>query len=231
MKKYIILVVYLIYFFAEFKADEIAKDILEKKGSKVSERNIKVKNLDIQFIKQRVVLNNLSVKSVNQFPGNFVTIRRIELTVDAQSFFKKRIEVKNIHLDGIKVYYQAIKDKNEVIDNLVIAEPKSKTKTKKVKNTNKKETEKKKFDKDFVIKNLMITNATVRSDYLKKKRKNELTDMEFFNVSNLKGSNHYNAVISKIAANAVFNVTDNFFMNIIKKGFESKMRNMLNKEL
>ena len=55
--------------------------------------------------------------------------------------------------------------------------------------------------------------------------------MEFFNVSNLKGSNHYNAVISKIAANAVFNVTDNFFMNIIKKGFESKMRNMLNKEL
>ena len=56
MRFFIILITLIVggvYFFAEFKADDIAKNIIENEATKAAEREVKIDNLKIDFLKNK----------------------------------------------------------------------------------------------------------------------------------------------------------------------------------
>ena len=82
MRFFIILITLIVggvYFFAEFKADDIAKNIIESEATKAAEREVKIDNLKIDFLKEQVTLKNITIKNNDGFPGDLLKIKDVKI--------------------------------------------------------------------------------------------------------------------------------------------------------
>ena len=78
-------------------------------------------------------------------------------------------------------------------------------------------------DKKLIVEN---SNANVISKELKINTKTKLSNMEFSNVGNSKGANHFKDVFAMILTNVMSKVQNDILTQKIRQKFENKLKNL-----
>jgi hypothetical protein len=238
MRFFIILITLIvggIYFFAEFKADDIAKNIIENEATKAAEREVKIDNLKIDFLKEQVTLKNITIKNNDGFPGDLLKIKDVKIITNLKSVISDTVEIKLVDLNGINFQYKVLIRNGQILDNLsLINQALKQERSGQGKNSkNDKIYPTKEKDKNFLIKKLVFKNAyaQVISEDLKINTNTRLSNMEFLNVGNTKNANHFKDVVAMILTNVVSKVQNDVLKQKIKQKFESKLKDILNKNI
>ena len=238
MRFFIILITLIvggIYFFAEFKADEIAKNIIESEATKAAEREVKIDNLKIDFLKEQVTLKNITIKNNDGFPGDLLKIKDVKIITNLKSVISDTVEIKLVDLNGINFQYKVLIRNGQIVDNLSLINQalKQERSGQGKSSKNDKIYPAKEKDKNFLIKKLVFKNAyaQVISEDLKINTNTRLSDMEFLNVGNTKNANHFKDVVAMILTNVVSKVQNDVLKQKIKQKFESKLKDILNKNI
>lgn len=238
MRFFIILITLIvggIYFFAEFKADDIAKNIIENEATKAAEREVKIDNLKIDFLKEQVTLKNIIIKNNDGFPGNLLKIKDVKIITNLKSVMSDTVEIKLVDLNGINFQYKVLIRNGQIVDNLSLINQalKQERSGQGKSSKNDKIYPAKEKDKNFLIKKLVFKNAyaQVISEDLKINTNTRLSDMEFLNVGNTKNANHFKDVVAMILTNVVSKVQNDVLKQKIKQKFESKLKDILNKNI
>ena len=238
MRFFIILITLIVggvYFFAEFKADDIAKNIIENEATKAAEREVKIDNLKIDFLKEQVTLKNITIKNNDGFPGNLLKIKDVKIITNLKSVISDTVEIKLVDLNSINFQYKVLIRNGQIVDNLSLINQALKQERsgqgKSSKNDKIYPTKEK--DKNFLIKKLVFKNAyaQVISEDLKINTNTRLSNMEFLNVGNTKNANHFKDVVAMILTNVVSKVQNDVLKQKIKQKFESKLKDILNKNI
>lgn len=238
MRFFIILITLIvggIYFFAEFKADEIAKNIIESEATKAAEREVKIDNLKIDFLKEQVTLKNITIKNNDGFPGDLLKIKDVKIITNLKSVISDTVEIKLVDLNGINFQYKVLIRNGQIVDNLSLINQalKQERSGQGKSSKNDKIYPAKEKDKNFLIKKLVFKNAyaQVISEDLKINTNTRLSNMEFLNVGNTKNANHFKDVVAMILTNIVSKVQNDVLKQKIKQKFESKLKDILNKNI
>ena len=238
MRFFIILITLIvggIYFFAEFKADNIAKNIIENEATKAAEREVKIDNLKIDFLKEQVTLKNITIKNNDGFPGDLLKIKDIKIITNLKSIISDTVEIKLVDLNGINFQYKVLIRNGQIVDNLSLINQalKQERSGQGKSSKNDKIYPAKEKDKNFLIKKLVFKNAyaQVISEDLKINTNTRLSNMEFLNVGNTKNANHFKDVVAMILTNVVSKVQNDVLKQKIKQKFESKLKDILNKNI
>ena len=226
------------YIFSEFFADKIAKNILEKELSLVTERKVKIQNLKINFLNESAVINDITVANNNNFPGNLIKLDQINIDINLKSLLDETVEIKSVNVKGLNFEYIVLTKNGKIIDNLSLINQaiKKNNITANLNNKNKepkKEYPKKKDDKNFIIKKLNISNSNVKviSQDLDIDTQTKLSDMEFLNVGNSKDANHFKDVFAMILTNVISKVQNDVLTQKIKQKFEKKLKDIINEKI
>ena len=238
MRFFIILITLIVggvYFFAEFKADDIAKNIIESEATKAAEREVKIDNLKIDFLKEQVTLKNITIKNNDGFPGDLLKIKDIKIITNLKSVISDTVEIKLVDLNGINFQYKVLIRNGQIVDNLSLINQalKQERSGQGKSSKNDKIYPAKEKDKNFLIKKLVFKNAyaQVISEDLKINTNTRLSNMEFLNVGNTKNANHFKDVVAMILTNVVSKVQNDVLKQKIKQKFESKLKDILNKNI
>ena len=238
MRFFIILITLIVggaYFFAEFKADDIAKNIIESEATKAAEREVKIDNLKIDFLKEQVTLKNITIKNNDGFPGDLLKIKDIKIITNLKSIISDTVEIKLVDLNGINFQYKVLIRNGQIVDNLSLINQalKQERSGQGKSSKNDKIYPAKEKDKNFLIKKLVFKNAyaQVISEDLKINTNTRLSNMEFLNVGNTKNANHFKDVVAMILTNIVSKVQNDVLKQKIKQKFESKLKDILNKNI
>ena len=224
-----------VYFFAEFKADDIAKNIIESEATKAAEREVKIDNLKIDFLKEQVTLKNITIKNNDGFPGDLLKIKDVKIITNLKSIISDTVEIKLVDLNGINFQYKVLIRNGQIVDNLSLINQalKQERSGQGKSSKNDKIYPAKEKDKNFLIKKLVFKNAyaQVISEDLKINTNTRLSNMEFLNVGNTKNANHFKDVVAMILTNIVSKVQNDVLKQKIKQKFESKLKDILNKNI
>ena len=238
MRFFIILITLIVggvYIFAEFKADDIAKNIIESEATKAAEREVKIDNLKIDFLKEQVTLKNITIKNNDGFPGDLLKIKDIKIITNLKSIISDTVEIKLVDLNGINFQYKVLIRNGQIVDNLSLINQalKQERSGQGKSSKNDKIYPAKEKDKNFLIKKLVFKNAyaQVISEDLKINTNTRLSNMEFLNVGNTKNANHFKDVVAMILTNIVSKVQNDVLKQKIKQKFESKLKDILNKNI
>ena len=238
MRFFIILITLIVggvYFFAEFKADNIAKNIIENEATKAAEREVKIDNLKIDFLKEQVTLKNITIKNNDGFPGDLLKIKDVKIITNLKSVISDTVEIKLVDLNGINFQYKVLIRNGQIVDNLSLINQalKQERSGQGKSSKNDKIYPAKEKDKNFLIKKLVFKNAyaQVISEDLKINTNTRLSNMEFLNVGNTKNANHFKDVVAMILTNVVSKVQNDVLKQKIKQKFESKLKDILNKNI
>ena len=238
MRFFIILITLIVggvYIFAEFKADDIAKNIIESEATKAAEREVKIDNLKIDFLKEQVTLKNITIKNNDRFPGDLLKIKDVKIITNLKSVISDTVEIKLVDLNGINFQYKVLIRNGQIVDNLSLINQalKQERSGQGKSSKNDKIYPAKEKDKNFLIKKLVFKNAyaQVISEDLKMNTNTRLSNMEFLNVGNTKNANHFKDVVAMILTNIVSKVQNDVLKQKIKQKFESKLKDILNKNI
>ena len=238
MRFFIILITLIVggvYFFAEFKADNIAKNIIENEATKAAEREVKIDNLKIDFLKEQVTLKNITIKNNDGFPGDLLKIKDVKIITNLKSVISDTVEIKLVDLNDINFQYIVLIRNGQIVDNLSLINQalKQERSGQGKSSKNDKIYPAKEKDKNFLIKKLVFKNAyaQVISEDLKINTNTRLSNMEFLNVGNTKNANHFKDVVAMILTNVVSKVQNDVLKQKIKQKFESKLKDILNKNI
>ena len=238
MRFFIILITLIVggvYIFAEFKADDIAKNIIESEATKAAEREVKIDNLKIDFLKEQVTLKNITIKNNDGFPGDLLKIKDVKIITNLKSVISNAVEIKLVDLNEINLQYKVLIRNGQIVDNLSLINQalKQERSGQGKSSKNDKIYPAKEKDKNFLIKKLVFKNAyaQVTSEDLKINTNTRLSNMEFLNVGNTKNANHFKDVVAMILTNVVSKVQNDILKQKIKQKFESKLKDILNKNI
>lgn len=238
MRFFIILITLIVggvYFFVEFKADNIAKNIIENEATKAAEREVKIDNLKIDFLKEQVTLKNITIKNNDGFPGDLLKIKEVKIIANLKSVISDNVEIKLVDINGINFQYKVLIRNGQIVDNLSLINQalKQERSGQGKSSKNDKIYPAKEKDKNFLIKKLVFKNAyaQVISEDLKINTNTKLSNMEFLNVGNTKNANHFKDVAAMILTNIVSKVQNDVLKQKIKQKFESKLKDILNKNI
>jgi len=145
------------------------------------------------------------------------------------------VEIKLVDLNGINFQYKVLIRNGQIVDNLSLINQalKQERSGQGTNSKNDKIYPTKEKDKNFLIKKLVFKNAyaQVISEDLKINTNTRLSNMEFLNVGNNKNANHFKDVVAMILTNVVSKVQNDVLKQKIKQKFESKLKDILNKNI
>ena len=229
MKKlfFLFLIISTIYFSSEVLLDKFVKNYIEKKGSNIVERKLKIDDLEINFLNEEIILENVTIQNNNNFPGDLLNIKKIKILINFDTLMSETIEAKIIQIDGVDFYYQVLVRNGQIIDNLSLINQALKA-IENGKADEKKIYPQKKKDKNFIIKKLVFKNlnANVISKELKINTKTKLSNMEFLNVGNSKNANHFKDTFAMIITNVINKVQNDILTQKFQQKFENKLKNL-----
>ncbi len=224
---FLIFIIGTVYISTEVFVDNLTKNYIEKKGSNIVERKLNIGDLKINFINEEIILENVTVQNNKNFPGDLLKVNKIRILIKANTLMGETVKAKVVEINGIDFYYQVLVKNGKVIDNLSLI-------NQSLKETNNNNVEKKKIypkknkDKNFIIKKLIIknSNANVISKELKINTKTKLSNMEFTNVGNSKGANHFKDVFAMILTNVMGKVENDIIIQKIQQKFKKNLKNL-----
>jgi len=216
-----------IYYFAEYKADEIARSIIESKATEFAKRPIKIESLKIDFLKERLTFKDIVIQNNDGYDGNLVEIKDLVFITDLATLSQPVVRVKVLSLKGIKFQYKVeIKD-GTLIDKIKFLVKAFESSGQGLGGLGQDSNVQKPIDKDFLIKKLLINDlsAQVISNDGQINEIAKMNNMEFQNVGTTEDANQFKDVAKIIGINIVKTVTEEVLEYTTFKTLEDKLKN------
>ena len=234
MKKFLtslLVIVFSIYFLAEFIGDRLIKNILQENISSTLNRDVSIEKLNINYLSGEARGKDISLLN-KKFDGYLLKIDSIVVNLDAFSIFSNDIIINNVLLENIKVNYYFNFSDQIISDNV-----RSLKEDLENKNTYSQS------NKYFNIKNLDAKNISLSafSPNLNIEKTIRLDDMNFNNVGNTNESRDYKDILkdvfidtTEIIKEKIFNENfldklENFDPNQLENKVKDKLKNKLKK--
>ena len=252
MKKFFIFIIILISIISVasyFTFDTILKNYVINSVSKKIEKKISLDQIKTNLFKGTAVVKNLSIADNSQNKQNLIEIKNIIIKINVLSLLSETVSLNKVNLDGVVINYKATIINGKIVDNFGLInqflDKKKKNESsankqlhdnKEKKSENKKAIVKsnheKKEDKNFVIKNLNIPSIVIQAEAkdLNFYKKLKIDSMNFQNVGNTEGSNHYKDVLAMIATNIVIKLNNESITSGLKQKFENKIKKLMKKD-
>ena len=230
MKKLIFLILLTIFFyiFSEFISDKIIKGIVEKNISNSLDRETKIENLKINYLKGEAIAKNIQLNNKN-FSKDLLSIEDVYVKLKSSSIFSNNIELYIVDLKNINLTYYFNLKNAKINDNV-----RSLNKT--LKEGSGRSTSTKYFNiEKLTAQNI---NLSVNSPELKIKDKISLNNLEFENVGNTQNSNNYKVIIREFVNQTISTVKSKVFkgnlqdkLSIIQNIDENMIKKTLREKL
>lgn len=230
MKKliFLILLTIVFYIFSEFISDKIIKGIVEKNISNSLDRETKIENLKINYLKGEAIAKNIQLNNKN-FSKDLLSIEDVYVRLKSSSIFSNNIEIYIVDLKNINLNYYFNLKNAKINDNV-----RSLNKT--LKEGSGRSTSTKYFNiEKLTAQNI---NLSVNSPELKIKDKISLNNLEFENVGNTQNSNNYKVIIREFVNQTISTVKSNVFkgnlqdkLSIIQNIDENMIKKTLREKL
>ena len=252
MKKFFIFIIILISIISVasyFTFDTILKNYVINSVSKKIEKKISLDQIKTNLFQGTAVVKNLSIADNSQNKQNLIEIKNIIIEINVLSLLSETVSLNKVNLDGVVINYKATIINGKIVDNFGLINQfldkkkknessankqlhDNKEKKSENKKSNIKSNDEKKEDKNFVIKNLNIPSIVVQAEAkdLNFYKKLKIDSMNFQNVGNTEGSNHYKDVLAMIATNIVIKLNNESITSGLKQKFENKIKKLMKKD-
>jgi uncharacterized protein involved in outer membrane biogenesis len=194
-----LVIIFLFFDFLTYRINKIVKDLLINKSKEFLCQQVVIGEIDTSIIGSSIKINNIQIRNLERFKDkNIIEIKKINVDFVLSTIFTNNIVVKNINIEGAKLNYELLLDDKEIIDNVVALRKCGKSEDKNVQDKIKNEKDnKEKKNKTFSIKQLIISNASLKatSDILDINKEITLSNMTFNNVGNEESSNKFKDVL------------------------------------
>ena len=230
MKKLIFLILLTIVFFifSEFISDKIIKGIVEKNISNSLDRETKIENLKINYLKGEAIAKNIQLNNKN-FSKDLLSIEDVYVKLKSSSIFSNNVEIYIVDLKNINLNYYFNLKNAKINDNV-----RSLNKT--LKEGSGRSTSTKYFNiEKLTAQNI---NLSVNSPELKIKDKISLNNLEFENVGNTQNSNNYKVIVREFVNQTISTVKSKVFkgnlqdkLSIIQNIDENMIKKTLREKL
>lgn len=246
---FIIILISIISIASYFTFDTILKNYVINSVSKKIEKKISLDQIKTNPFQGTAVVKNLSIADNSQNKQNLIEIQNIIIEINVLSLLSETVSLNKVNLDGVVINYKATIINGKIVDNFGLInqflDKKKKNESsvnkqlqdnKEKKSENKKAIVKsnyeKKEDKNFVIKNLNIPSIVIQAEAkdLNFYKKLKIDSMNFQNVGNTEGSNHYKDVLAMIATNIVIKLNNESITSGLKQKFENKIKKLMKKD-
>ena len=252
MRKFFIFIIILISIISVasyFTFDTILKNYVINSVSKKIEKKISLDQIKTNLFQGTAVVKNLSIADNSQNKQNLIEIKNIIIEINVLSLFSETVSLNKVNLDGVVINYKATIINGKIVDNFGLINQfldkkkknessankqlyDNKEKKSENKKSNIKSNDEKKEDKNFVIKNLNIPSIVIQAEAkdLNFYKKLKIDSMNFQNVGNTEGSNHYKDVLAMIATNIVIKLNNESITSGLKQKFENKIKKLMKKD-
>ena len=252
MKKFFIFIIILISIISVasyFTFDTILKNYVINSVSKKIEKKISLDQIKTNLFQGTAVVKNLSITDNSQNKQNLIEIKNIIIEINVLSLLSETVSLNKVNLDGVVINYKATIINGKIVDNFGLINQfldkkkknessankqlhDNKEKKSENKKSNIKSNDEKKEDKNFVIKNLNIPSIVIQAEAkdLNFYKKLKIDSMNFQNVGNTEGSNHYKDVLAMIATNIVIKLNNESITSGLKQKFENKIKQLMKKD-
>ena len=252
MKKFFIFIIILISIISVasyFTFDTILKNYVINSVSKKIEKKISLDQIKTNLFQGTAVVKNLSITDNSQNKQNLIEIKNIIIEINVLSLLSETVSLNKVNLDGVVINYKATIINGKIVDNFGLINQfldkkkknessankqlhDNKEKKSENKKSNIKSNDEKKEDKNFVIKNLNIPSIVIQAEAkdLNFYKKLNIDSMNFQNVGNTEGSNHYKDVLAMIATNIVIKLNNESITSGLKQKFENKIKKLMKKD-
>ena len=215
MKK-IILSFFLILSLVIFNKTIISQIIIFT-ASKMMDRNISIKNIDIDYSKKQIILNSVKVKNINKiYYKNIFEAEKIKIKYDFKSLFTDLIIIDHLSFYNSKIFVD-IEITNDEITNDNLEEIK-----KNEDNYKPKIYPTKKKDINFLILKFQTykTQGFIKTSNGLNEIKINLSNFSFNNVGNKSSFQHYKGVFKIILGDIFLKIPDVNLKKLIKKTYK-----------
>ena len=195
----------------------IISQIIIFTASKMMDRNISIKNIDIDYSKKQIILNSVKVKNTNKiYYKNIFEAEKIKIKYDFKSLFTDLIIIDHLSFYNSKIFVD-IEIKDGVITNDNLEEVK-----KNKDNYKPKIYPIKKKDINFLILNLEThdTQGFIKTSRKSNEIKINLSNISFNKIGNKTGFQHYKKVFKIVLGDIFLKVPGIDLKNLIKKTYK-----------
>ena len=185
--------------------------------SKLTDRNISIKNIDIDYLKKQLTLNSVEVKNTNKiYYKNIFEAEKIKIKYDFKSLFTDLIIIDHLSFYNSKIFVD-IEITNDVITNDNLEEVK-----KNEDNYKPKIYPTKKKDINFLILKFQTykTQGFIKTSDELNEIKINLSNFSFNNVGNKSDFQHYKGVFKIILGDILLKIPDVNLKKLIKKTYK-----------
>ena len=216
MKKIIITFVIILPIF--FFSKTILSQLIVFATSKMTDRNISIETIDIDYLKKQITLKSVKVESTNEiYYKNIFEADKIKIKYDFTSLFSDMIIIDHLIFYNSKVFLDIDVD----INNELISNDNFNVVKKQVENYKPKIYPTKKRDINFLI--LKFQTYDVQGFIKPSNKSNEikiiLSNMTFYKVGNKNGFQHYKDVLKIILGDIFLKIPDINLRKLIKKTY------------
>jgi hypothetical protein len=188
---------------------------------KLTDRNISIKNIDINYLKKKIILKSVEVESTNKiYYKNIFEAEKIEIEYDFKSLFSDMIIIEHLILYNSKIFLDIdikIDNNNKVIVNDSLQE------VKKQEESYKPEIYPiKKKDINFLILKFQTYDSQgfIKSSNKSNEIKINLSNMSFNRIGNKENFQHYKDVFRIILGDIFLKIPDINLQKLIKKTYK-----------
>jgi hypothetical protein len=195
----------------------IISQIIIFTASKMMDRNISIKNIDIDYSKKQIILNSVKVKNTNKiYYKNIFEAEKIKIKYDFKSLFTDLIIIDHLSFYNSKIFVD-IEITNDVITNDNLEEVK-----KNEDNYKPKIYPTKKKDINFLILKFQTykTQGFIKTSDELNEIKINLSNFSFNNVGNKSGFQHYKGVFKIISGDILLKIPNINLKKLIKKTYK-----------
>jgi len=185
---------------------------------KLIDRNISIKNIDIDYSKKQIILNSVQAKSTNKiYYKNFFEAEKIEIKYNFKSLFTNLIIIEHLIFYNAKIFLDIDINNNKVIVDDSLQEVK-----KQEENYKPKIYPIKKKDINFLILKFQIFNTQgfIKSSNKLNEIKINLSNMSFNKIGNKNDFQHYKDVFRIILGDVFLKIPDINLQKLIKKTYK-----------
>ena len=185
--------------------------------SKLTNRNVSIETIDIDYLKKQIILNSVEVESINKiYYKNIFEAEKIEIEYDFKSLFTDLVIINHLIFYNSKIFLD-IDINNEIIskDNFEEVKKQEEGYKPKIYPTKKK-------DINFLILKFQTYDS---QGFIKPSNKSNeieinLSNMSFNKIGNKKDYQHYKDVFKIILGDIFFKIPDINLQKLIKKTYK-----------
>ena len=191
------------------------------------DRNISIKNIDIDYSKKQIILNSVEVKNTNKiYYKNILEAEKIKIKYDFKSLFTDLIIIDHLSFYNSKIFVDIEITNDEITNDEITNDEITNDNLEEVKknedNYKPKIYPTKKKDINFLILKFQTykTQGFIKTSNGLNEIKINLSNFSFNNVGNKSGFQHYKGVFKIILGDILLKIPDVNLKKLIKKTYK-----------